>query len=94
MKNAARCNIKLYEFWDYTPDELMIMITNNLDREKEEYKLSLIQAYLTAGWQRQKKMPSLESVMGKLDKPIKKEQSTEEMLVVVKALNAALGGTS
>jgi len=43
-------------------------------------------------FERQKKLPSLESVLIKESSEPKKPQSTEEMISICKMLNAAYGG--
>lgn len=54
-----------------------------------ENKERLTLAYLTAYWGRVKKMPDLKKLLGE-DK--KRKQTPEEMLAVVKKLNAAFNG--
>lgn len=61
--------------------------------EIEQYRneQSITQAYMTAAWQRSKKMPKLSEVLKKV-KP-KKPMTSEQMLDEIKKLNAAFGGT-
>ncbi|MCA0754904.1 hypothetical protein KP806_07565 [Paenibacillus sp. N4] len=77
-----------------TPWELFLLLEQYGKREKMKDETAVTQAYLTAHWQRVKKMPSLEKVL-KGDKPKrpKKPQTAEDMLEEIKRVNAAMGGT-
>jgi hypothetical protein len=58
---------------------------------KNQYDLSITQAWLTANWHRAKRMPNLDKVLNQSkEKP--KEMTDEQMLNQVKALNAMFGG--
>jgi lipopolysaccharide biosynthesis protein len=74
-----------------TPFELNIVITARADRMKQEQEDRIVAAYLSAYWQRVKKLPSLKSILEE-NKP-KKPQTVEDMLEEIKRLNAAMGGT-
>lgn len=56
--------------------------------EKQKEKLAL--TYLSAAWQRAKKLPNIDKILGKQEN--KREMSDEEMLRKVMALNKAFGG--
>ena len=87
MKIATRIGISLKDFWDMTPLELFISIEAFEDREKERSKEILIQAYYTESFARMKKLPKLKDLLKE-----KKKQTNEQMLEVVKRLNAMMGG--
>ena len=73
-----------------TPHELNLHIQAYAERMKAESEERLILAYLTAYWQRVKRMPSLKSILQKTEQ--KKTQTPEQMLAQIKAINAAMGG--
>ena len=73
-----------------TPYQLSVYADVYKDRKKQEEEEKVTIAYLGAYWQRVKKMPSLQEVLGK-SKP-KKEMSSQDMLKRVKQLNALFGG--
>lgn len=79
------------EFWELTPAEFYAMAEGyskrNLKRKNELTELAWSTAYLS----RVKEMPELENILIKDLKPVK-EQTDEDMLTVVKSLNAAFGG--
>lgn len=83
--------LSILEFWEMTPFELNIVITARADRLKQEQEDRIVAAYLSAYWQRVKKLPSLKSILEE-NKP-KKPQTAEDMLEEIKRLNAAMGGT-
>ena len=58
---------------------------------KNSYDLAITQAWLTANWQRAKKMPNLDKVL-KSNKPIQKEMTDEQIFEQIKSLNAMFGG--
>lgn len=85
------------DFWEITPYELSLTVKAYSKKAKQEQEDLITAAYLTAYWQRVKKMPSLKEVLG-IDKkprnPKKQDQTPEEMLEEIKRLNAAFGGTT
>lgn len=64
------------------------------DAEKEKYKQLVSVAYLSAVWYRcdPKKFPKYEEVMKNIESQPTKNQSSRDMLEVVKMLNARFGG--
>lgn len=75
-----------------TPHELNLHIEAYRERTDRENENDLVTAYLTAYWQRVKRMPDLKKLL-KDNKP-KKVQTPEEMLAVVKKEHAKMGGTT
>lgn len=71
--------------------ELNFYIEEYKERTQGEQEERLILAYLNAAWQRSKRMPSLNKLLGKKE-PVKKVMSDEEMFEKVKMLHKALGG--
>lgn len=87
---AALIELPNNEFWEITPFELVLKIDAFVDKQKREQEERLILTYAGAAWQRSKKMPRLNQLLGK-EEPDKK-MTAEEMYKVVKQLNAAFGG--
>lgn len=82
-----------------TPYELLLAIKAFEKKLRYEEEQRIIQAYLTAYWQRVERLKPLKKILDELnmtqpDKTAvkKKQMSSEEMLKVVVALNAQLGG--
>jgi hypothetical protein len=91
LETAAHIGLDILTFWELTPYEFSLMVNAYTKRTKQEQEDKLVLTYLSSAWQRAKKMPSLESIIGK--QTSKKEMSDSEMLRVVMALNKAFGGT-
>jgi hypothetical protein len=90
LETATLINLDILTFWELTPYEFSLMVQAHSKRVEQEREDKLVLTYLGAAWQRAKKMPSLESIIGK--QTSKKEMSDKEMLRVVMALNKAFGG--
>ncbi|MEK5449560.1 hypothetical protein [Paenibacillus sp. FSL R7-0331] len=75
-----------------TPHELNLHIESYNKRRSANSEELLINAYLNAYWHRIKRMPSLKEVLKKTQQ--QPQQTDEQMLAMVKNLNAAFGGTS
>lgn len=80
-----------------TPYELLLAIKAFEKKLRYEEEQRIIQAYLTAYWQRVERLKPLKKILAELsqsDKTAvkKKQMSSEEMLKVVTALNAQFGG--
>jgi hypothetical protein len=82
--------ISINDFNEMTPREftLHIKVYNEKQKQNEKDKISV--AYLSAAWQRAKKLPNLKRLL-EMEQP-KKKMTNEEMLLKVKQLNAAFGG--
>lgn len=78
------------EYEDMTPKELNILASVKQQKEEQKLEYNVIQAWFTEYYHRVKKLPSLTEALEDL-KP-KKEQTVDDMLAVVKALNAKFGG--
>lgn len=89
LEVSARIGVCPLTFWQLTPGELSILVTAFNQRMKDEHDEKLVVAYLTAYWKRVKKMPSIKEII----KQEKKEQTAEDMLDMIKRLNAEMGGT-
>lgn len=71
--------------------ELKIYIEDYKERTKNDQEERLILAYLNAAWQRSKKMPSINKILGKKE-PEKKKMTDQEMFERVKMLHKLFGG--
>lgn len=77
------------EFWELTPKEFFIKVQAYQKRLRYREKMEIQTAYLSAYWNRVKKMPKLKDILDD-DKP--KEMTDKDMLEIVKQLNAKFGG--
>lgn len=82
--------LSLAEYNEITPHELNLHIEAFNEIRTQEHKEQLSMAYMTAYWGRVKRMPDLKKILND-DKS--KQQSAEQMLKVVRSLNAAFGGS-
>jgi lipase chaperone LimK len=73
-----------------TPYELMLAVEEYQDRMRIEHEARIVQAYMTAAWQRAKRMPSLRQVLRDVQPKQVKQQSPEEMLAVIIQMHKAL----
>jgi len=94
---AAYNGIKVFEYDEMTPYELSVYIEAQADKRKQEEEQAISIAYIQSRWTIQwlgKPKDHPEPLHKILNRPaeVKKEQTPEEMLAVLKTLNAALGG--
>lgn len=77
-----------------TPYELTLHVSNYNEIMKYNQEEKLVAVWLGAYWNRidPKKFPKLKEVLGHKEKP--KQQTPEEMLELIKKINAANGGTT
>lgn len=97
LETATLCGISPLEFWELTPFELSLMVKAYAKRKEEESKERISFAYINAMWtiqwlgkksQHPKPLKEILDSMGKE----KKVMTDEQMLAVVKNLNAMFGG--
>ena len=77
----------MLEFWEISPKELALAINGYIKRQEIRNKESIYQAYLISRWVWAKKIDIKQILNEKQD-----EIEPENMLTVVKALNAKFGG--
>ena len=75
--------------YEMTPREIENYVNGQIRRLELEQEISITNAWLSAGLERQKRIPRLEEL---IEKKNKETQSDSQMLAMVKALNDALGG--
>lgn len=73
-----------------TPHELNLRIQVYNEEKLEKGEEEFIIAYLTAYWNRVKRMPNLRNILSSI-RP-REEMSDEQLLAQIKAMNAAMGG--
>jgi hypothetical protein len=91
---VGELGLKPDEFWALTLDEFCRMAAGYQRRHTHRLNELLYASWHAEAFARQERLPSLESVLldAECENQPKREQSAEEMLTVVKMLNAALGG--
>jgi len=76
-----------------TPYELMLAVEEYQDRMRIEQETRIVQAYLTAAWQRSKRMPALKKALSEMrPKEQPRRQTPEEMLAVMMQIHRARKG--
>jgi lipase chaperone LimK len=90
LKVAFRCGLSIQDYEYMTPYELMLAVEEYQDRMRIEHEARIVQAYMTAAWQRAKRMPSLKKVLRDVQPKQMKQQSPEEMLAVIIQIHKAM----
>jgi len=83
-----RCGVRVEEYNELTPHELMLILEAHNERLQHQREDMLTQAWLTASWQRARRMPPLRQVLEQSRPRHTKPQTPEQMLTVVKRLQA------
>jgi len=84
--------MKPSEFWALTYAEFFTIYKQYIKSLTHKNNIILSTAWHVAMFNRQRNLPSLESIMQKEQVEVK-EQTADEMFIVCKMLNAAFGGT-
>jgi hypothetical protein len=87
LEAATDIGMSMLEFWEISPKELALAINGYIKRQEIRNKESIYQAYLISRWVWAKKIDIKQILDEKQD-----EIEPENMLTVVKALNAKFGG--
>jgi hypothetical protein len=93
LKSAIHCGITLAEYNEMTPYELTIIIEAVNEKRQMENDNNIALVWLGENLHRSKKLPSLDKLLGKDNTPVKKHMTDDEMLEMVKKLNAQFGGS-
>jgi len=80
--------VSVAEFGELTPHELMLVLDAHNERLQHQREDMLTQAWLTASWQRARRMPALRQVLEQSRPRHTKPQTPEQILTVVKHLQA------
>ena len=80
------------EFWALTPAEFAAMAAGYARTQRRRTNELVYLAWHVAAFSRQPKLPELSSLMQTEDDSRKKDQTPDEMLTMVRMLNAAMGG--
>lgn len=87
---AFEIGITVQDFYVMTPAELSTLIDIYNRKQKQRHDEMVTVAYLSAYYNRVKKMPNIKDILGK--KQTETEQSPSDLLNKLKELNAQLGG--
>ena len=85
-----RCGVSVREFGELTPRELFLIVDNYNEQRQQLREDYMTQAYLTAHWQRAKRMPSLKKVLEDAKPKNLEPQSDDQMFAAVKGIHAKL----
>jgi hypothetical protein len=88
LKSAIHIGIKPREYNEMTPYELNLCILDFNEKQKQENEDKVALVRLGEALHRTKTLPTLKQLL----KPEKKQMTDDEMLAVVKRLNAVFGG--
>ena len=80
------------EFWALTYAEFVAMAEGYVRAQRRRTNELVYLAWHVAALSRQPKLPELQSLMQAEDDHRKKDQTPDEMLAMVRMLNAAMGG--
>lgn len=90
---AFEIGLSVSEYYDITPAELTFKVEVYNRKQQQRYDEVVTMSYLSAYYNRIKKMPKLSEVLSKKEeKEIPKQQSPETLLEKLKLLNAQMGG--
>lgn len=90
---AFQAGLKPAEFLACTPFETYEWCKAQAQRECSAYKLALFEAWHTAVFQRQKKLPNLSKIMKRLDQPTPIKCTPDELARKARQITLAMGGT-
>lgn len=77
------------DFWDTTPYEFSIITDGYSERLKQDYELSITNAYLVSRWVWAKKLPDLKKILSQKEKKVMTDDQMKQMAI---ALNKLFGG--
>lgn len=81
------------EFWKLTYSEFLLKVDYYARKQQEGFNDLICLAWHVEAFARQKKLPSLDSLLQKNDnKQPHREQTDDEMMAMARLLNAAFGG--
>jgi hypothetical protein len=93
LKTAILLGISKSEFDDMTPYELTLHAECFLELKEAEIQEKITLVWLHEYYHRQEYLPALKDEIKKFSNKETKEMTDEEMLAVVKSLNAQMGGS-
>lgn len=82
---VTKLGIEPLAAWDYTPYEIELIAEQVAYKQKEQLKQSLIAAYYTESFARQKRLPKLQKVLDGIDKKQKNTLSKGDILLKMMA---------
>lgn len=93
LKLAILIGLSVEQFDYLTPYELSLCIETYYEKEEASLKEQLTLVWLGEYYHRTKRLPSLKGELKKISGESKKAMTDDEMLNMVKTLNAQFGGT-
>lgn len=93
LKTAILVGLSIQQFDEMTPYELSLSLEAYTESKEAQLKEDLTLVWLGEYYHRTKRLPSLKDELKKITAEVKREMSDDEMLEMVKALNAQFGGT-
>lgn len=93
LKTAILCGLSIQQFDDMTPYELSLAIEGFTESKEADLKEQLTLVWLGEYYHRTKRLPNLQGELKKISGEPKKQMTDDEMLQMVKTLNAQFGGT-
>jgi hypothetical protein len=93
LKAAILIGIPISEYNDMTPYELNVALEVYADRKHAEMQEQITYVWLGEYYHRLKKLEPIKNILEKMNKDKNKNMTDEEMLDMVKYLNAQFGGT-
>lgn len=93
LKTAILIGLSIEQFEYMTPYELSLTLEAYTESKEDELKEQLTLVWLGEYYHRTKRLPSLQNELKKVAGETKKDMTDDEMLAVVKTLNAKFGGT-
>src|SRR5689334_6431657 len=93
LKAAILIGIPISEYNDMTPYELNVALEVYADRKHAEMQEQITYVWLGEYYHRLKKLEPIKNILEKMNKEKNKNMTDEEMLDMVKYLDAQFGGT-
>lgn len=93
MKTAILIGLSVEQFEEITPYELSIYLEAYIEKEEATSQEKLTLVWLGEYYHRIKKLPNLKDELKKISGEKNKPMTDNEMLNMVKMLNAQFGGT-
>lgn len=93
LEELSVSGVPPHQGMDYTPRDAAIAIKAAGRRAVMDLKAAIITAHHTASLSRSKRIPSLKTLLKKVDPVQRRPMTTKELRAAIFAANKALGGT-
>lgn len=84
--------MNLDEFWRSTPHETRMYVMARVEQRRDTFRLAIWQAWHAAAFDRTKRLPSLDSILSRMEPQKRKPQTPDEMVNVIRKINDMFGG--